>query len=86
MSPHNSSNTGPAVLEVVILHILTLQSVTELALPLRLMLSVVKVLDNGTIQELDRPSILLQNKDGALYKMVQQMGQVEAAALLEAAR
>uniref|UniRef100_A0A671UTK7 Multidrug resistance-associated protein 4 n=1 Tax=Sparus aurata TaxID=8175 RepID=A0A671UTK7_SPAAU len=41
------------------------------------------VLDNGTIQELDRPSILLQNKDGALYKMVQQMGQVEAAALLE---
>ncbi|XP_030265342.1 multidrug resistance-associated protein 4-like [Sparus aurata] len=44
------------------------------------------VLDNGTIQELDRPSILLQNKDGALYKMVQQMGQVEAAALLEAAR
>lgn len=50
------------------------------------MLSVVKVLDNGTIQELDRPCILLQNKDGALYKMVQQMGQVEAAALLEAAR
>uniref|UniRef100_A0A671USD4 Multidrug resistance-associated protein 4-like n=1 Tax=Sparus aurata TaxID=8175 RepID=A0A671USD4_SPAAU len=40
------------------------------------------VLDNGTIQELDRPSILLQNKDGALYKMVQQMGQVEAAALV----
>uniref|UniRef100_A0A8D3DC56 Multidrug resistance-associated protein 4 n=1 Tax=Scophthalmus maximus TaxID=52904 RepID=A0A8D3DC56_SCOMX len=44
------------------------------------------VLDSGTIQELDRPFTLLQNKDGALYKMVQQMGPTEAAALLEAAR
>ncbi|XP_031147784.1 multidrug resistance-associated protein 4-like [Sander lucioperca] len=44
------------------------------------------VLDNGTIQELDRPFTLLQNKESALYKMVQQTGQVEAAALLESAR
>ncbi|XP_037617804.1 multidrug resistance-associated protein 4-like isoform X2 [Sebastes umbrosus] len=44
------------------------------------------VLDSGTIQELDRPFTLLQNKEGALYKMVQQTGQAEAAALLEAAR
>lgn len=44
------------------------------------------VLDSGTIQELDRPFTLLQNKESALYKMVQQMGQAEAAALLESAR
>ncbi|XP_074483904.1 ATP-binding cassette sub-family C member 4-like [Sebastes fasciatus] len=44
------------------------------------------VLDSGTIQELDRPFTLLQNKEGALYKMVRQTGQAEAAALLEAAR
>uniref|UniRef100_A0A669E2P6 Multidrug resistance-associated protein 4 n=1 Tax=Oreochromis niloticus TaxID=8128 RepID=A0A669E2P6_ORENI len=41
------------------------------------------VLDSGTIQELDSPFALLQNKEGALYKMVQEMGQAEAAALLE---
>lgn len=44
------------------------------------------MLDHGTILELDRPFTLLQNKEGALYKMVQQMGQAEAAALLESAR
>ncbi|XP_068165847.1 ATP-binding cassette sub-family C member 4-like isoform X1 [Antennarius striatus] len=44
------------------------------------------VLDNGVIQELDRPLTLLQNKEGALYKMVQQMGPTEAAALRESAR
>ncbi|XP_070850126.1 ATP-binding cassette sub-family C member 4-like [Chaetodon trifascialis] len=44
------------------------------------------VLDSGTIQELDCPLTLLQNKEGALYKMVQQTGQAEAAALLEAAK
>uniref|UniRef100_A0A669E0Y9 Multidrug resistance-associated protein 4 n=1 Tax=Oreochromis niloticus TaxID=8128 RepID=A0A669E0Y9_ORENI len=43
------------------------------------------VLDSGTIQELDSPFALLQNKEGALYKMVQEMGQAEAAALLESA-
>ncbi|CAJ1086991.1 LOW QUALITY PROTEIN: multidrug resistance-associated protein 4-like [Xyrichtys novacula] len=44
------------------------------------------VLDNGTIQELDSPFKLLQNKEGALYKLVQQTGAAEAAALLESAR
>uniref|UniRef100_A0A8C3AM35 Multidrug resistance-associated protein 4 n=1 Tax=Cyclopterus lumpus TaxID=8103 RepID=A0A8C3AM35_CYCLU len=44
------------------------------------------VLDGGTIQELDRPFTLLQNKEGALYRMVQQTGPAEAAALLESAR
>lgn len=45
-----------------------------------------KVLDSGAIQELDQPFVLLQNSEGALYKMVQQTGQAEAAALLESAR
>ncbi|KAM4537947.1 ATP-binding cassette sub-family C member 4-like isoform 2-T2 [Fundulus diaphanus] len=44
------------------------------------------VLDSGSIQELDRPFTLLQNQDGALYKLVQQTGPAEAAALLESAR
>ncbi|XP_024119607.1 multidrug resistance-associated protein 4 [Oryzias melastigma] len=44
------------------------------------------VLDSGSIQELDRPFTLLQNEEGALYKLVQQTGRAEAAALLEAAR
>ncbi|XP_075905473.1 ATP-binding cassette sub-family C member 4-like [Nelusetta ayraudi] len=43
------------------------------------------VLDSGAIQELDRPFTLLQNKEGAFYKLVQQTGPHEAAALLEAA-
>ncbi|XP_037318658.2 ATP-binding cassette sub-family C member 4-like isoform X2 [Pungitius pungitius] len=44
------------------------------------------VLDSGTIQELASPFTLLQNKEGALYRMVQQTGPAEAAALLESAR
>uniref|UniRef100_UPI003AAC75F7 ATP-binding cassette sub-family C member 4-like n=1 Tax=Centroberyx gerrardi TaxID=166262 RepID=UPI003AAC75F7 len=43
------------------------------------------VLDSGTIQELDRPYTLLQNKESALFKMAQQTGQAEAAALLRSA-
>ncbi|XP_077580290.1 ATP-binding cassette sub-family C member 4-like isoform X1 [Stigmatopora nigra] len=43
------------------------------------------VLDEGRIQEFDRPVDLLQNKDGALYRLVQQLGQAEADALLAAA-
>ncbi|GAA6216134.1 multidrug resistance-associated protein 4-like [Lates japonicus] len=44
------------------------------------------VLDSGAIQELDRPVTLLQNKEGAFYNMVQQMGPAEAKALLDSAR
>uniref|UniRef100_A0A3Q2X6D7 Multidrug resistance-associated protein 4 n=1 Tax=Haplochromis burtoni TaxID=8153 RepID=A0A3Q2X6D7_HAPBU len=44
------------------------------------------VLESGTIQEFDHPFILLQNKEGALYRMVQQTGQAESASLLESAR
>uniref|UniRef100_A0A673BSI4 Cystic fibrosis transmembrane conductance regulator n=1 Tax=Sphaeramia orbicularis TaxID=375764 RepID=A0A673BSI4_9TELE len=44
------------------------------------------VLDNGTIQELDHPFMLLQNKEGFFYHMVQQTGPAEAAVLMEAAR
>uniref|UniRef100_A0A3Q4I3W8 ABC transporter domain-containing protein n=1 Tax=Neolamprologus brichardi TaxID=32507 RepID=A0A3Q4I3W8_NEOBR len=44
------------------------------------------VLESGTIQEFDHPFTLLQNKEGALYRMVQQTGQAESASLLESAR
>ncbi|XP_067116274.1 ATP-binding cassette sub-family C member 4-like isoform X2 [Osmerus mordax] len=44
------------------------------------------VLDNGVIVEFDDPYTLLQNQDGALYKMVQQTGKMEAVALMEAAK
>ncbi|XP_061642245.1 ATP-binding cassette sub-family C member 4-like isoform X2 [Phyllopteryx taeniolatus] len=44
------------------------------------------VLDEGRIQELDHPFNLLQNKDGALYRLVQQLGPAEAESLLEAAK
>ncbi|XP_019716236.1 multidrug resistance-associated protein 4-like isoform X1 [Hippocampus comes] len=44
------------------------------------------VLDEGRIQELDHPFNLLQNKDGALYRLVQQLGPADAEALLEAAK
>ncbi|XP_072319420.1 ATP-binding cassette sub-family C member 4-like [Eucyclogobius newberryi] len=44
------------------------------------------VLDNGVIQELDSPFTLLQNTEGVFFKMVQQLGLAEAAALLELAR
>ncbi|KAM9820901.1 ATP-binding cassette sub-family C member 4-like [Neosynchiropus ocellatus] len=44
------------------------------------------VLDNGGIVELDRPYRLLQNRDGAFYKLVQQLGPVEADALMESAK
>uniref|UniRef100_A0A8C4NTG3 Multidrug resistance-associated protein 4 n=1 Tax=Dicentrarchus labrax TaxID=13489 RepID=A0A8C4NTG3_DICLA len=39
------------------------------------------VLDSGTIQELDCPFTLLQNKEGALYNMVQQTGQATISTL-----
>ncbi|XP_057680007.1 ATP-binding cassette sub-family C member 4-like [Corythoichthys intestinalis] len=43
------------------------------------------VLDEGRVQEFDRPFVLLQNKDGALYRLVQQLGETEAEALLKVA-
>ncbi|RVE75296.1 hypothetical protein OJAV_G00015460 [Oryzias javanicus] len=44
------------------------------------------VLDAGRIQAFDEPFVLLQDPDGIFYKMVQQTGKQEAAALLEAAK
>ncbi|XP_054480100.1 ATP-binding cassette sub-family C member 4-like [Anoplopoma fimbria] len=44
------------------------------------------VLDAGRIHAYDEPYTLLQDPDGIFYKMVQQTGKQEAAALLEAAR
>ncbi|XP_054655590.1 ATP-binding cassette sub-family C member 4-like isoform X3 [Dunckerocampus dactyliophorus] len=44
------------------------------------------VLDEGRIQELGHPLELLQKKDGALHRLVQQLGPTEAEALLEAAK
>uniref|UniRef100_A0A8D0DF89 Cystic fibrosis transmembrane conductance regulator n=1 Tax=Sander lucioperca TaxID=283035 RepID=A0A8D0DF89_SANLU len=44
------------------------------------------VLDAGKIHAYDEPYTLLQDPDGIFYKMVQQTGKQEAAALLEAAQ
>ncbi|KAM9344115.1 LOW QUALITY PROTEIN: ATP-binding cassette sub-family C member 4-like [Pholidichthys leucotaenia] len=44
------------------------------------------VLDAGRICEYDEPYVLLQNRDGLFYQMVQQTGRAEAAALLRAAK
>uniref|UniRef100_A0A667ZZN8 Cystic fibrosis transmembrane conductance regulator n=1 Tax=Myripristis murdjan TaxID=586833 RepID=A0A667ZZN8_9TELE len=44
------------------------------------------VLDAGQIHAYDEPYTLLQDPDGIFYKMVQQTGKQEAAALLEAAK
>lgn len=50
------------------------------------MVMLLKVLDSGSIQELDHPLTLLQNDSSALNKMVHQLGPAEAAAVLHAAR
>lgn len=44
------------------------------------------VLDSGRLKEYDEPYVLLQNRDSLFYKMVQQLGKAEAAALTETAK
>jgi len=43
-------------------------------------------LDSGRLEEYDEPYVLLQNRDGLFYKMVQQLGKAEAAAITERAK
>ena len=43
-------------------------------------------MDSGRLKEYDEPYVLLQNRDGLFYKMVQQLGKAEAAALTETAK
>lgn len=45
-----------------------------------------QVLDAGNIHAFDAPYTLLQDKQGIFYKMVQQTGKQEAAALLAASK
>ncbi|XP_027391869.1 multidrug resistance-associated protein 4-like, partial [Bos indicus x Bos taurus] len=44
------------------------------------------VLDSGNAVEYDEPYDLLQNRDSLLYKMVQQLGEVEATVFIERAK
>lgn len=44
------------------------------------------VLDSGRLKEYDEPYVLLQNPESLFYKMVQQLGKGEAAALTETAK
>uniref|UniRef100_A0A4W2CTZ2 Multidrug resistance-associated protein 4 n=1 Tax=Bos indicus x Bos taurus TaxID=30522 RepID=A0A4W2CTZ2_BOBOX len=46
----------------------------------------VLVLDSGTQKEYSRPYILLQNRNSLFYKMVQQLGEAEAATLTKRAK
>lgn len=45
-----------------------------------------QVLDSGRLKEYDEPYVLLQNPESLFYKMVQQLGKSEAAALTETAK
>ncbi|RMC06825.1 hypothetical protein DUI87_16273 [Hirundo rustica rustica] len=45
-----------------------------------------EVLDAGRLKEYGEPYILLQEQDSLFYKMVQQVGKTEAAALIETAK
>lgn len=44
------------------------------------------MLDKGRVAEYEEPYILLENKDGFFYKMVQHMGKTEAIALTKIAK
>lgn len=46
----------------------------------------IMVLDAGRLKEYGEPYILLQEQDSLFYKMVQQVGKTEAAALIETAK
>lgn len=46
----------------------------------------IMVLDSGRLKEYDEPYVLLQDKESLFYKMVQQLGKAEAAALTETAK
>uniref|UniRef100_A0A669QAT2 Multidrug resistance-associated protein 4 n=1 Tax=Phasianus colchicus TaxID=9054 RepID=A0A669QAT2_PHACC len=46
----------------------------------------IMVLDAGRLKEYGEPYILLQEKDGLFYKMVQQVGKTEATSLIETAK
>uniref|UniRef100_A0A4W2CUZ4 ATP binding cassette subfamily C member 4 n=1 Tax=Bos indicus x Bos taurus TaxID=30522 RepID=A0A4W2CUZ4_BOBOX len=46
----------------------------------------IMVLDSGRLEEYGEPYVLLQNRDGLFYKMVQQLGKAKAAALTETAK
>nr|AAQ10411.1 ATP-binding cassette protein C4 [Rattus norvegicus] len=46
----------------------------------------IMVLDSGRLREYDGPYVLLQNPESLFYKMVQQLGKGEAAALTETAK
>uniref|UniRef100_A0A8B9YFV9 Multidrug resistance-associated protein 4 n=1 Tax=Bos mutus grunniens TaxID=30521 RepID=A0A8B9YFV9_BOSMU len=43
----------------------------------------IMVLDSGKLEEYDKPHILMHNKNSLLYKMAQQLGETEAAALAQ---
>lgn len=45
-----------------------------------------QVLDSGRLKEYDEPYVLLQNEESLFYKMVQQLGKAEAAALIKTAQ
>ncbi|XDA80093.1 hypothetical protein R6Z07F_010084 [Ovis aries] len=46
----------------------------------------IMVLDSGKLEEYDKPHVLLHNKNSLFYKMVQQLGETEANALIEKAK
>ena len=43
-------------------------------------------MDSGKLEEYDKPHILMHNKNSLFYKMAQQLGETEAAALAQRAK